>query len=228
MKERPIIFSAPMVRAILDGRKTQTRRIVKQQPEVTSATDAAWRDASSDLWRNARQYARDCSPFGNPGDVLWVRETWADTNGENGPMISYRAGGDRFLVDESYPVDYSLYPNCQFSMWCGDLRRGSEGHAWRSPIHMPKWASRIRLKVKSVRVERLQDITEEDAVAEGIERPETLKASDVDVWEGAEKRLFDALNQPVDQFRRLWESIHGPGSWDANPWVWVYEWEPIR
>lgn len=174
--EHPIIMSAESIRAILDKRKTQTRRVVKPQPSIIEVDNsgpdakfkgAGWFDLKGAYWRNKEQFERDCCPWGRAGDYLWVRETWADTNGESGPMISYKAGGDRFLVEESYPVDYSLYPGCQFTMWCGDLRRGAEGHAWRSPIHMPRWASRITLEITGVKIERIQDISLEDCVLEG-------------------------------------------------------------
>lgn len=214
MKERPILFSGPMVKAIIEGRKTQTRRIVKPHPPLESDNDASWPDAKAALWRNSKQYARDCCPYGQPGDRLWVRETWADTNGESGPMISYRAGGDRFLVEDSYPVDYSRYPGCQFTMWCGDLRRGEDGHKWRPSIFMPRWASRITLEVTGVRVERLQSMPRQDAIAEGIEP--TMCCSGIEC--GCQGKPVD---DPTWAYQDLWDEINGKGSWAANPWVWV-------
>lgn len=156
------------------------------------------------------------------GTRLWVRETWADTNGESGPMISYRAGGDRFLIDESFPVQYEKYPGCQFTMWCGDLRRGEPGHAWKSPLFMPRWASRILLEITDVRVERLNEISEEDAKAEGVspvaEEPFRDACGDLVVPAGRYR----------NGYRELWESINGDGSWDANPWVWVLSFKRIE
>ena len=230
VRERGILMSAPMVRATLDGRKTQTRRVVKPQPTFIESS-GRWKwtlpkraqfpgcctsvvTASREWWEYAPPEAYS---YGVPGDRLWVRETWADTNGENGPMISYRAGGDRFLVEESYPVDYSRYPGCQFSMWCGDLRRGAEGHAWRSPIHMPRWASRILLEITEVRVQRLQDISELDARAEGVER-------DTEPCDHARRSCEEiGCLGPTHKasFCELWSDINGWKSWRDNPWVWA-------
>jgi hypothetical protein len=134
----------------------------------------------------------------------------------SGPMISYRAGGDRFLVDESYPVDYSRYPGCSFSMWGGDLRRGAPDHAWRSPIHMPRWASRLLLELTAVRVERLQAITEDDAIGEGC-------GFDGDPIGDDDEVVFDRT--PRGHFAQLWDSLNAKRGygWNSNPWVWVIE-----
>lgn len=223
MKERPILFSGEMVQAILDGRKTQTRRVVKLLcpfPVVSAhptGNSDGWifHDRETTAKWTAEHYPSGgvkC-PYGVPGDRLWVRETWADTNGESGPMISYQAGGDRFLVDDSFPVDYSRYPGCQFTMWCGDLRRGAPGHSWRPSIHMPRWASRITLEVTGVRVERLQDIVPYDAIKEGF-GPYANEAT-IDC---------DTIN-PCDAFRDCWDSLYAKRGfgWNANPYVWVIE-----
>ena len=143
-KAYPIIFSGPMIRAILDGRKTQSRRLITSQ------------------WSNVKMHHEM-----DERCLLWVRETWADVNTENGPALAYRAGGLHFCVDDAYPVEYERYPKMQFTMWCGDLERGEPGHSWRSPLHMPRWASRLTLEVTDVRVQRLRDIAEDDAIAEG-------------------------------------------------------------
>jgi hypothetical protein len=243
-RERPILFSAPMVRAILSGTKTQTRRVVKPQPpeEIGSVDVGLFNPAivgrdgelypAAEIfgaWNWDGDWGARC-PYGAPGDRLWVRETWADTNGENGPMISYRAGGDRFLIEDSYPVDYARYPGGRFTMWCGDLRRGEPGHAWRPSIHMPRWASRITLEVTEVRAERLQDISHEGAEAEGLARitkdGELFKygIADRDGPPGTDDdgrpwQLWDIDARIA--FKRLWESINGAGSWAANPWVWA-------
>ena len=191
-KERPILFSAPMVRAILAGTKTQTRRVVKGapedwspvQPQVYAPTivdrhgfeqpgpDAFGAgDAQGDHWIRC--------PYGQPGDRLWVRETWA----QHGVSAVYRAdSGDR-------PAGAGM---------------------WRPSIHMPRWASRITLEVTGVKVERLQGISEADAIAEGIPQ------SDV-----------SPPDMGVFAYRQLWESINGPGSWDANPWVWCVSFKRV-
>lgn len=223
-KDRPILFSGEMVRAILAGRKTVTRRVVKPQPELRARRRGDgpggwwWKTAHVEMnnWTDptkfAAEVAKEC-PYGQPGDRLWVRETWADTNGESGPMISYKAGGDRFLVDESYPVEYSRYPGCDFAMWCGDLRRGCEGHAWRPPLSMPRWASRLTLEVTGVRVERVQEISAQDCFSEGI----SVGAI------GPTREACDRVR--IDAFREIWDSLNAKRGfgWDKNPWVWVVE-----
>ena len=176
MSERPILFSGPMVRALLDGRKTQTRRVVKPQP------DAALGDLPGAAW-NAGFVNVSC-PYGAPGDTLWARETW-------GPF----EGGFIYRADEG--------PNVK-----------PDDGRWHPSIHMPRWASRLTLHIKSVRVERLQEISEADALAEGC----TAKLAEE----------APALDEARQDFRELWESINGPGSWDANPWVWVVEFKRVQ
>lgn len=135
-------------------------------------------------------------------------------------MVLYRAGGaDRYLTEESYPVDYSRYPGGRFTMWYGDLLRGEPGHAWRPSIHMPRWASRILLEVVSVRVERLQEITEDDAVREGVT---PFRANpEGDCWTDGKHRTA---------FNYLWNEINGwsPNSFDSNPWVWRVEFRRVE
>ena len=180
VKERPILFSGPMVRAILDGRKTQTRRIVKPQPNVVHAI---YGDASIDTNLTFRRGdGRIRCPYGIPGDRLWVREAKR--------QAFYRAstttGGDE---------------NRQ------EYIRLGHAYQWRPSIHMPRWASHITLEIESVRVERLQEITEEDARAEG--------------WHPGDGQ------GPIEWYEDLWQSINGPGSWDANPWVWVIQFNRV-
>ena len=201
-KERPILFSGPMVNAILEGRKTQTRRIVSDRHY---------------------KYASVC-PYGQIGDRLWVRETWADVSTESGPAILYKALGAEntsryhFCSEDAYPVEYERYPTCKFTMWCGDLLRGEPGHAWRPSIFMPRNLSRITLEITDVRVERLQDITEEDARAEGFECGTTWQAIP-----GEEHRSEPAEEySATDSMQQLWDKINGKrASWDSNPYVWV-------
>ena len=138
-------------------------------------------------------------------------------------MISYRAGGDRFLTDECYPVDYARYPGAAFSMWCGDLHRGAPGHKWRPSIHMPRWASRITLEMTGVRVERLQAISEADAHAEDAHFHDG-RGIGHSCWRHDDGAVHaDARSA----FARLWESLHGARSWDANPWVWAIEFRRV-
>jgi hypothetical protein len=167
MREKSIIFSVQEVMDALAGLKIQKRIPFKNQPpsgEYVLATCLSatrdGRDIAKYRWVtvdglrivDGKQPYFSC-PW-KIGDQLWVRETWADTNGECGPMISYRANGDLFLISDSYPVDYSRYPGCNFTMWAGDLRRGEHGHSWRPAVHMPRWASRITMTVASVRFEK--------------------------------------------------------------------------
>ncbi|WP_199102394.1 hypothetical protein [Aquitalea sp. ASV11] len=201
MKERPILFSAPMVRALLNGSKTQTRRVVKLRngqylPPSESADRPGW-----------QQLLRNC-PYGIPGDRLWVKETWGlellwGAAGEGsisrGYEIRYRAGGKHGFTYEG--PDSETDPFLRYY----DTQKGN----WRPSIYMPYWASRILLDITSVRVERLQDISEADALAEGVMgcKPELVSN---DCW-----------YCPEELYSMLWTKIHGHGSWNTNPWVWV-------
>ncbi|HCE5825676.1 TPA: hypothetical protein NHK69_002140 [Pseudomonas aeruginosa] len=225
MKERPILFTGPMVRAILEGRKTVTRRVMKYQPhEDASVTVGNYNitvvdrhgeqqpgpEAFGAWWSDGE---RGCiSPHGQPGDRLWVREAWAADAQVDAIAPRDLSQGEPIW----YPADFSVRQT-----GCSMISKGRG----RPSIHMPRWASRILLEITSVRVERLQDITEDQAEAEGVERPENI--TNVDVWDGAERELFNAMNQPRARFRRLWSDINGSESWDANPWVWVIEFERV-
>jgi len=178
MKERPILFSAPMVRAILAGQKTQTRRVMKKLPPQKFGCSHSIKDCIFGKGWSFNDARGNCAcdgvrcPYGEPGDRLWVRETWAHAIG----------GGFH------YKADY-----------------GHSDWLWKPSIHMPRRASRITLEVAGVRVERLQDISEADAYAEGVEATE-----------------YGQFPAP-SAFKYLWESINGPESWISNPWVWVVE-----
>lgn len=191
MKERPILFSGEMVRAILDGRKTQTRRIVK------AVGPDNWLKGAS----NHVVHALDHCPYGQPGDRLWVRETWStcpmydkQKPSEMGPeyfgTIRYKASGER----------------------SGKLRPS---------IFMPRWASRITLEIKDVRVERLNSISEEDAKAEGA--PDYQEGINAPPPEDGDYQWCYAAS-----FRNLWQSINGAESWQANSWVWVIEFSRVE
>lgn len=162
MKSTPILFSGPMVRAILDGRKTQTRRIYKHRNSCTGVSEPC--------------------PYGGPGDEIWVRETW---------KYCWKCGHTNYAADCNKPRQCR---SCDASLG-----------KWKPSIHMFKFCSRISLEILSVRPERLQDITHWDAKAEGVECLPNYTAA------------------PVDDFRELWDSINGRGSWDSNPWVWRIE-----
>lgn len=204
MKVRPILFSAPMVRPVLTGEKTQTRRVVNPQPvgmDLDAALDGNWlsKPFGGLLLPKVRDLPMHC-PYGQPGDRLWVRETWRPIQ-PGGPCIYLATDGD------------GRYPP-------GPLRL----FKWRPSIHMPRWASRITLEVTGVRVERLQDISEADAVAEGIERM-PCRVPNTRLWRNYTpgNGWTPSVAIPQNSFRSLWESINGPGSWDLNPWVWVVD-----
>lgn len=237
MQERPILFSGEMVKAILAGRKTQTRRVIKDYPWTRPPyyfcglrNGLGYPASEGATWAGftCKGYHSPCyvkCPYGKPNDLLWVREAWCPANSENGPVVCYRATyGRRYLVDECNPVDYSLYPTTGNDAWCawaGDLESGTEGK-WRSSIFMPRWASRISLRIEDVRVERLQEISESDSIAEGlVSWPSTCRSAThygltiADVWE----------TDPRLTYKRLWNDINAKRgySWDSNPWVWVIE-----
>jgi hypothetical protein len=179
MKERPILFSAPMVRAILERRKTQTRRIMKPQPYGFLFQKPVKSLGGAEI---------KC-PYGQTGDRLWVRETWG-TDAPNLDTCRRGVESDGLFYGPYYAADADWFDNHTVRM--------------RPSIHMPRWASRITLEITNVRVERLQDISREDAIAEGTPPP-------------------DAAYSMRDSYMMLWESINGRGSWATNPWVWVIE-----
>lgn len=196
-RERPILFNGEMVRAILDGRKTQTRRIAKVTSE--GCKEGFITPLAGFVPRSIENHISYC-PFGKPGDRLWVRETWSKSKQ---PYLSghifYRADGET--------------NGKQFSL--SFVERESK---WRPSIHMPRSASRILLEITNIRVERLNDISEEDAIAEGCVSTAVANESGND-YAG----LYASEN-----FSRLWKLINGKGSWDLNPFVWVIEFKVIE
>jgi hypothetical protein len=222
VKERPIIFSGPMIQALLDGRKSQTRRIMKPNP--------------GPIFNYKTCSPKPICPYGVPGDRLWVRETWrVGAWAEEDGLIAVDYKADNFARKEWLEVlADEIEEGEQFNrLWeqsCDDaaksgLKFDEEGRwkwkpgespcRWRSPLHMPRWASRITLEITDVRVQRLQEITEEDAEAEGA----------MAWWNGlshAEQvNAYNGGRGPLAAFQMLWEKIHGPDAWDLNPWVWA-------
>ena len=222
MRERPILFSAPMVRAILAGNKTQTRRIVKPQPPSSTVSVNLYHhpDPRPHFWAAdggaLLDWAQPC-PYGAPGERLWVRETWQHANHPFGP---YQEGAPVF-----YRADYHDDPHGPD----GELSPQGKYREWRPSIHMPRTACRLVLEITGVRVERLHTISEDDAVAEGIpeDSPPCEQCGDCGwLCIGGEPQQCDAPgcgDGAVDGYRALWEQINGVGSWQANPWVWVVE-----
>ncbi len=224
MTERPILFQGPMVRSLLAGTKTQTRRVCKNKVysngfhfdgrEILCHNDYLPPSAMlMDVKRGKDEYTTsnlegwevEC-PYGAPGDRLWVRETWQAVNGND------RA---RHIVTHPAPdrgwIEYAATP-----------RADEPAYKWRPSIHMPRWACRILLEVTAVRVERLQAISESDCFAEGI---------DTEGAEYAEGQRYAAEGSPVPAARwayaRLWMSINGDDSWRQNPWVWVISFKRV-
>lgn len=235
MRERPILFSAPMICAILDGRKSQTRRVVTRC--------GLWESTGGE---GLRPMPEAC-PYGKPGDRLWVKETWADVNYEGAPGIAYRADDDvRDLMEDRSFLDRHGGFNYEdlrfkfveggksgnhFAVWSSDLIAGTSGR-WRSPLHMPRWVSRITLEVTGVRVERLQDISDQDAIAEGVDDSPGVLGDD-DIVIGQILNTFPTIRlAPVARFVLLWDSINGENAgvtnWNANPWVWVVEFKRVK
>ena len=207
MSERPIIFSAPMVRALLDGRKAQTRRILKPQivchtGPVPAFTWGKFSGLYPDDWfgyGNAIDGALPCAV----GDRLWVREAHA------------------FMPKTAYALPKAISPaDPDMAAYYREGFDRSGKIIWRPSIHMPRWASRITLEVTEVRVQRLQDISGEDTIAEGIQCPtcEAMKYSACH-----DSGCFHSLHL----FKKLWNSIHGPDAWAANPWVAVISFKRI-
>jgi hypothetical protein len=196
MTDRPIIFSAPMVRALLDGRKTQTRRVLKR----------------TDLMEWDGKEMRPIPVGYTPGDRLWVREAWqAHSWASDCVTIRYRA--EERTAGFTQQIEQIKYPGGDKNALKYVAPQGP--HRWRPSIHMPRWASRLTLIVTDVRVQRLQNISEADAVAEGIE-PDQFGA-----WHcyQAEPKGPTFWACPRESFRTLWNSLHGPDAWAANPWV---------
>ncbi|MEM8489147.1 MAG: hypothetical protein AAF564_26620 [Bacteroidota bacterium] len=231
MKERPVLFSAPMVNAILEERKTQTRRVVKS---IKSAEGLAINPNEAKLFASEHMDSlelqgfdfrstlltsvfhcippMDRCPYGQPGDLLWVRETWANMAYEcNPPEITYRANSPSTDVE-----GWALPP----------------GVVWRPSIHMPRWASRITLIITDVRVERLQSISDDDAKAEGLMWSDfglNRFKQQLPGWhwkEGADWKQSHLF--PRHAFYNLWNSINEKTHpWESNPWVWVVEFERV-
>lgn len=217
MKERPILFSGSMVRALLAGTKTQTRRICKPAmahslSHVVEVPDPQERGQvyNGTTFGDEEGSIQFTSPYGGVRDRLWVRES-------------------HWWFKDECDHETGYYPP---ALTADDVEYRADGeskrHGWRPSIHMPRWASRILLEITAVRVERLQDISDTDAIAEGIERDVRLDPAGTCHWRvyGAEQGM--GTNLPGASYLSLWEQINGPGSWLLNPWVWVVEFKRVQ
>ncbi|WP_406904875.1 hypothetical protein [Klebsiella oxytoca] len=227
MTERGMIFNGEMVRAILDGRKTQTRRIMKVQPEHSELglrrvveskngiDDGKYFWSQSDATGLKSRSKPFACPFGTVGDRIWVRETWwqaGQSHARYPDDDEYGWYGSRrvfYAADGNPPNE----PNDHYpkGLRGGKFSAAKPNHLWRKrpSIHMPRWASRILLEITDVRVERLRTMSQDDARAEGV----------------------IAASGPMEAglaFRELWDSIYGEESWKANPWVWVIEFKRVE
>jgi len=210
IKERPILMSGPMVRALLAGTKTQTRRVVKFPPWAIGHEHKLLSTGLAEFVDGSPRRRMGC-PYGVPGDRLWVRESFAylgcsprvgafpwGTNGIRGGDFEGEAGCECFRL--SYAADND---ECPEHTTGAEFRGG-----WHPSIHMPRWASRITLEVTGVRVQRIQDISEEDARAEGCPG--------------------ESEESAAEEYAHLWNSINGPGAWDLNPWVWAVSFRRVQ
>ncbi len=210
MKERPVIFNGEMVRAILSGRKTQTRRVISNvSPDNCIPLHKPTKTKDGIYTHVMDAPGHGLCPFGQVGDRLWVREAY------QGPLFNF----DQM---ETYLEDTSKFERPEFCEYRADGGKTPEyydaddnlRYGWKPSIHMPRWASRITLEITGVRVERLNDISEEDAKAEGVAPSQHVITP------------LEALYRVG--FLKLWQSIYGEESWRANPWVWVIEFRRVE
>ncbi len=216
--ERGMIFNGEMVRAILDGRKTQTRRLLNKATGPSLSVDIAedppgvaelsWLYGDGPGYEVHERIKLVSCPYGKPGDRIWVRETWAEAGARAPELQLYRAN-----YPEHVPSHYENLPPAE------EIR-------WTPSIHMPRWASRILLEITDVRVERLNGISEAEAEAEGIDM-EAL-ADSQDCYDCIADHNMTGRPTAKGAFKYLWESIYGVDSWQANPWVWVIEFKRIE
>lgn len=210
-RERPIIFSGPMVRAILDGRKSQTRRVIKDRGwhVANELDDDGWPVVEDDEMPGT--WVKIACPYGRPGDRLWVRETFGiwhrgdTTPGGHSydPVVEYRADGEDPLIPDA-------------PLW--------EPFKWHPSIHMPKWAARVWLEITGIRAERLLDISEEDAVAEGVYYDTSVDPSGPCKWRVPGTSI--GVDSASGAFLQLWDFINAKRApADASPWVWVIEFD---
>ncbi len=257
MKERPILFKGAMVQAILDGRKTQTRRPVTPQPPaaavkpwcIVRSSDSSWTGTwgwTDSVGAEPPRYVVDgvrC-PLGVAGEQLWVREAFQVFE-----RTSLEQGEEWSQVTKRLRTDIDEPPSARWWRLAYRADGELEDVTWRPSIHMPRWASRIQLEMEWIRAQRLHDITDEEAIAEGIAplftdeemkaRPELESCRGMwrnYLWHGcARGKVMDqwayqssGYLSARDSFSSLWESVYGAGSWVQNPWVWVVNFKRVE
>jgi hypothetical protein len=247
MTDRPILFSAPMVRAILDGRKTQTRRLTKP-------SEFKWPKSALRQIDDPGVNGFNCR-YGKPGDLLWVREAfcahWREPPRDAPQSYRIVTGDELPPIEQEIGGPYQPTPIDIMTIWYEAEGNKPFHMEWKLPDDMPRWASRITLRITDIRVERLRDISEDDALAEGCE----ARPFPGPWWQGyrdlGDGQLFhqqaigetapDWMIEPKqmpptpwldqsarDGFRSIWMGLHGPGAWDENPWVWVVAFERVK
>lgn len=213
-RERSIIMSGAMVKALLAGKKTQTRRLIKPQPPsgfwFYELTDDLGYSEAGFVQNELEDPLYYRCPYGKPGDKLWVKETWRHygnlyKGNKAYALVEYRADGACRQIELKIPLPTR-------SWW------DSGKKPWASPIFMPRWASRITLKVTKIRIQQVQDIGANDIFKEGIDK-----------WEEYEGGRVISVAQARGRFRQLWNSLYAKGDfgWDSNPWVWVIEFKRV-
>jgi len=254
VRKRPILFSGEMVRAILDGRKTETRRVIKTQPPALRWNSIKWDERCIDVSDMPGRHYYVICPYGKPGDLLWVRETWRIVGWHDGEPLYLEYKDGTKLEEPGDSSDYDDDKYAQFYLDCSDdcekagLKIGENEEydlqgkdaptRWRPPIFMPRWASRITLKITNVRVERLQDISNEDILAESIPGGtgfvrdlfrnlwDSINAKPKPVYiDGVINHYvsypFVGENETRNYRGKIWYIL-------PNPWVWVIEFERVE
>jgi hypothetical protein len=216
IKEQGLLFSTPMMLALVNGTKSMTRRSIKPAPPVWAShvrvvgpDQFCWTDSAeaTDHWP---EKPMACF-YGRPGDLLWARETWRCEIKAGQVVIHYQADNATRAIDLTVLDEHELV---QVRRWAGKKT------GWNPSIHMPRWASRVTLEITAVRPERLQEISEEDAIAEGV-------GGDFGNYTSFQPDI-PSFAYAKNSYRSLWESLAGPGSWNANPWLWVIEFRKIE
>ncbi|MEB5816679.1 hypothetical protein [Klebsiella quasipneumoniae] len=238
MKERGMIFNSEMVRAILDGRKTQTRRIMAPQP-ADDIERGIFPNPEVIGWKSSRRHKHGSTTahfchYGKPGDRIWVRETWgvvSHTFSDDGLMIDWVPDRPATAIHEmpfgnGYYSGHAIYAADGDFTWGDDDGYEDGRSCWKPSIHMPRAASRILLEITSVRVERLNAISEEDAMREGIDTDRLAESQDN--YDCIADHNMTGRPTAKGYFSDLWQSIYGEESWKANPWVWVIEFKRVE